>query len=82
MPAMTTSLPKPCVSPLLLADRMLTLAQQADGAGLSDTAGRLVLLAHRVLDEPTRGRAQLTTKRGAASRAPVSSSRSFVAIAV
>ena len=39
------------VSPLLLADRMLTLAQQAERAGLADTAGRLVALAHTVFDE-------------------------------
>ncbi len=40
------------VSPMLLADRLLTLAQQAESAGLADTAGRLVLLAHTVFDEP------------------------------
>ena len=39
-------------SPLLLADRLLTLAQEADRAGLADTAGRLVRLAHDVFDEP------------------------------
>jgi hypothetical protein len=39
------------VSPLLLADRMLFLAEQAERAGLADTAGRLVALAHTVFDE-------------------------------
>jgi hypothetical protein len=40
------------ISPLVLADRMLTLAQQAERAGLADTAGRLVTLALTVFDEP------------------------------
>jgi hypothetical protein len=39
------------VSPLLLADRMLTLARHADRAGLAATAGGLVNLAHTVFDE-------------------------------
>jgi len=43
--------PKPAMSPMLLADRMLALAEQADRAGLADTAGRLVALAHTVFDE-------------------------------
>ncbi len=43
--------PTPRVSPLLLADRMLFLAEQAERAGLADTAGRLVALAHTVFDE-------------------------------
>lgn len=38
-------------SPLVLADRLLTLAQDADRAGLVRTAGRLVRLASTVLDE-------------------------------
>lgn len=53
--ALTFSPPR--VSPLLLADRLLTLAQQADRAGLADTAGRLVQLAHSVFDEPRRAAA-------------------------
>jgi hypothetical protein len=36
---------------MLLADRMLTLAQQADGAGLGETARRLLALAFDVFDE-------------------------------
>ena len=32
---------------------MLNLAMAAERAGLPDTAGRLVLLAHTVLDEGT-----------------------------
>ena len=42
------------VSPLILCDRLITLAQEADHAGHMTTAGHLVLLAHHVLDEPRR----------------------------
>jgi hypothetical protein len=51
MSATMHALPPPSVSPMLLADRMLALAEQADRAGLADTAGRLVALAHTVFDE-------------------------------
>jgi hypothetical protein len=44
--------PAPQTSPLILADRLLTLAQDADRAGYQVTADRLVQLAHRVFDEP------------------------------
>ena len=40
------------VSPLVLSDRLITLAQAADSAGLRGTATRLVRLAHTVLEEP------------------------------
>lgn len=39
------------MSVLVLADRLLTLAQDAERAGLMDTADHLVRLAHDVFDE-------------------------------
>ena len=39
------------MSVLVLADRLLTLAQEAERAGLMDTADHLVQLAHDVFDE-------------------------------
>ncbi len=42
------------VSPLLLADRLITLAQDADRAGYSATAERLIKLVNRVFDEGRR----------------------------
>ncbi len=43
------------VSPLVLSDRLLTLAQDAERAGFPLSAGHLVNLAHAVFDEiPTR----------------------------
>ena len=39
-------------SPLVLADRLLTLAQEADRAGLRDCAARLLGLIDVVLEEP------------------------------
>ena len=39
-----------CVSPLVLADRLITLAQDADRAGYRNTASDLVSLAGIVLD--------------------------------
>jgi hypothetical protein len=47
----TESPPAPPVSPLLLSDRLLTLAEQADQAGYCTAAKRLVSLALTVLDE-------------------------------
>ena len=47
--------PVPPVSPLLISDRLLTLAQQADDAGYAKAARRLLRLAITVLDEPPRG---------------------------
>lgn len=41
----------PKVSPLMLADRLLSLAQDADRAGYSNSASLLVGLAHSVFDE-------------------------------
>ncbi len=47
----TQPIPTPAPSPLLLCDRLLSLAQDADRAGCSVTAEHLVQLAHTVLDE-------------------------------
>lgn len=40
------------ISPLILSDQLISLAQAAEGAGLRNTANRLVDLACSVLDEP------------------------------
>ena len=43
------------VSPLVLADRLISLAQDADRAGYSASASQLISLAYAVFDEqPTR----------------------------
>jgi len=42
------------VSPLVLSDRLITLAQAADRAGYTETAEHLVELACSVLDEAPR----------------------------
>jgi hypothetical protein len=44
------------VSPLVVSDQLITLAQAADHAGLRTTAARLIRLAHIVLDEPNPAR--------------------------
>jgi len=41
----------PRISPLVLSDRLLTLAQNAHVAGYQVVADRLVSLAHEVFDE-------------------------------
>ncbi len=47
-----TTQPQPVVfSPLVLSDRLIALAQAADGAGYAETAERLVTLAFAVLDQ-------------------------------
>lgn len=51
----TASPPQPSVSPMILSDRLITLAQAADRAGLTGTAGQLVSLACQVFDEAPRG---------------------------
>ena len=43
-------------SPLVLSDRLLTLAQDADQAGFRGTAEHLLNLASKVLDKPVRTR--------------------------
>ena len=39
------------VSPLVLADRLISLAQEADRAGYLQSASMLIGLAHSVFDE-------------------------------
>ena len=39
------------VSPLMIADRLITLAKEADRAGFRGTASHLVTLVYSVLDE-------------------------------
>ena len=41
----------PAVSELILSDRLIALAQDADRAGYKDTAERLITLACSVFDE-------------------------------
>ena len=45
---------EPAFSPLMLSDRLLTLAEDADKAGLRTAAESLLSLASKVLDEPAR----------------------------
>ena len=42
---------EPAVSELVLSDRLITLAEDADRAGYTDTAERLMTLACSVFDE-------------------------------
>ena len=44
--------PDPSVSPLVLCDRLLTLAKDVDRAGLRDIAERLIEFAGEVLQQP------------------------------
>jgi hypothetical protein len=46
----------PAFSPLLLSDRLLTLAEDADRAGLRTAAESLLFLASQVLDQPAQPR--------------------------
>ncbi len=55
MPSLQTAKPIP-VSPLILADRLISLAQDADRAGYSESATRLLGLAYAVFDEQPRAR--------------------------
>jgi hypothetical protein len=50
-------------SPLMLCDRLLNLAQQADRAGFRDAAGRLVVLAQDVCEPAERLRANPPQRR-------------------
>jgi len=45
---------EPSFSPLLLSDRLLTLAEDADKAGFRTAAESLLSLASEVLDQPAR----------------------------
>jgi hypothetical protein len=42
---------QPAISELILSDRLIALAEDADRAGYTDTAERLVTLACSVFDE-------------------------------
>ena len=48
MPMLLAETPSQPVSPLMLADRILTLAQDADRAGFPREADRLLRLANKV----------------------------------
>ncbi len=50
MPSLDSHQPAP-VSPLILADRLITLAQDADRAGYAAAASRLVGMVYDVFDE-------------------------------
>jgi hypothetical protein len=43
---------KPVLSELILFDRLITLAKEADRAGYTDTAAHLLTLAYSVFDDP------------------------------
>jgi hypothetical protein len=45
-------MPKPKASPLVLCDRLLSLAEDADHSGFPITAEHLLHLAQTVLEEP------------------------------
>ncbi len=47
-----SSTASPPISPLMLSDRLLRLAEEADSVGLRGTAEYLLDLASEVLDEP------------------------------
>lgn len=49
----TTPIRTTQTSPLVLSDHLITLAQEADRAGYTSTARRLITLACNVFDEPT-----------------------------
>jgi hypothetical protein len=51
---MPAALSKASVSPLILSDRLIALAQAADRAGYTDTADTLVNLACSIFDEAPR----------------------------
>ncbi len=46
-----TPLPAPATSPLMLCDRLIGLAQDADRAGFASTADRLVGLVEQIFAE-------------------------------
>jgi hypothetical protein len=48
-----TAFSRPC-SPLILSDRLITLAEAAEQAGYTETAERLVTLACTIFDEAPR----------------------------
>lgn len=67
------SCPAPLSSPLVISDRLLELAENADRAGYRYTAERLVRLAYHVFDEASR-RNKKAHGTIASRRSPVPSS--------
>ena len=53
-PSSTVGWAKPAFSELILSDRMIALAEDADHSGYTDTAERLLTLACSVFDEATK----------------------------
>ncbi len=51
MTQLNQMIPVPAASVLVMSDRLLTLAQEADRAGYAATAERLLHLAHDVFDD-------------------------------
>jgi len=51
-----SSIASPPISPLMLSDHLLRLAEEADSVGLRGTAEYLLDLASEVLDEPAAAR--------------------------
>lgn len=49
-PFAATEYSAPHVSPLVLSDHLLTLAQDADRAGLREAANKLVYMAHEIFE--------------------------------
>jgi hypothetical protein len=56
LPSAPALLRRGAVSPLVLSDRLIALAQDADRAGFTGTAEQLVSLACSVFDEEPRPR--------------------------
>jgi hypothetical protein len=63
LPSRTIAPPNAKISPLVLADRLITLAQEADRAGYSDSASRLLGTAYAVLDEPKPAKPRRSPRR-------------------
>ena len=69
------------ISPLMLSDQLLTLAQQADRAGFAGTAEQLVGLACAVLDAPPRpadAADAIDAGNGAQASGPLTASRRYL----
>lgn len=66
-------------SPLMLADRLLTLAQDADRAGYLDAASQLVCLVYAVLDQQIPKHASIvgSGSRGRSGGEPARQARQF-----
>ncbi|HQT87385.1 MAG TPA: hypothetical protein PK677_02390 [Acidiphilium sp.] len=58
------------ISPLMLSDQLMTLAQDADQAGLRPVAGDLLRLALRICDNPPAPRLGARQRLGASVGCP------------